>query len=135
MIYLLDSNAVRDLMDDHPRVAARLAAIMTPDVVGVCSIVRGEVLFGIERLPDGQRKDRLASKAAVLFGTFGEEPVPFRAGDVYARVKRDRERAGIPMDENDLWIAASALALGAVLVSRDSDFRKTPGLVVEDWSA
>ena len=38
------------------------------------------------------------------------------------------------MDENDLWIAATALALGATLVTRDSDFSGTPGLVIEDWT-
>ena len=62
------------------------------------------------------------------------EHVPFGAGDVYARVKRQRERVGLPMDENDLWIAATALALGAVLVSRDADFKNVTGLTVEDWT-
>lgn len=39
------------------------------------------------------------------------------------------------MDENDLWIAATALVLGAVLVTRDSDFRNITGLSVENWTA
>jgi predicted nucleic acid-binding protein len=30
--------------------------------------------------------------------------------------------------ENDLWISATALAIGATLVSRDSDFRAIEGL-------
>lgn len=34
------------------------------------------------------------------------------------------------MDENDLWIAATAMALEAILVSRDSDFDKVEGLRV-----
>ncbi len=38
------------------------------------------------------------------------------------------------MDENDLWIAACAFSLGAVLVSRDNDFRNIPDLVIEDWT-
>jgi predicted nucleic acid-binding protein len=38
------------------------------------------------------------------------------------------------MDENDLWIAATALALNATLVTRDADFGGIAGLVMEDWT-
>jgi predicted nucleic acid-binding protein len=38
------------------------------------------------------------------------------------------------LDENDLWIAATALALDAVLVTRDSDFQQIEGLSVNDWT-
>ena len=134
MIYLLDSNAMRDLMDGHPRVVAQLSKIVPPRVASATSIVRGEVLFGSERLPVGKRRDRLAATAAAVFASVGEQPVPFAAGDVYARLKRERQQAGFPMDENDLWIAATCLMLGAILVTRDSDFRNVPGLTVEDWS-
>ena len=134
MIYLLDSTACRDLMDGHPKVTARFSAAAAIEMVAVNSIVHGEVLFGIERLPPGQRRDRLASNANALFSLLGHEPVPYVAGTYYARVKRERERLGLPMDENDLWIAATALALGATLVTRDSDFSGTPGLVIEDWT-
>jgi predicted nucleic acid-binding protein len=35
---------------------------------------------------------------------------------------------GLSLDENDLWIAATALVLHATLVSRDDDFQATAGL-------
>ena len=38
--------------------------------------------------------------------------------------------AGSYLDENDLWVAAAAIALDAVLVSRDSDFVGIDGLSV-----
>jgi predicted nucleic acid-binding protein len=60
--------------------------------------------------------------------------VPEAAGDYYATVKLNRQRKGLALDENDLWIAATALALSAVLVSRDSDFQHIDGLTVEDWT-
>jgi len=38
------------------------------------------------------------------------------------------------VDENDLWIAATAMSLGASLVSRDNDVRNIDGLAIVDWS-
>ena len=37
-------------------------------------------------------------------------------------------------DENDLWIAATALSLDTILVTMDSDFAAIDGLKCEDWS-
>lgn len=62
------------------------------------------------------------------------EPVPEAAGDLYAIIKLTRQRKGLSLDENDLWIAATATALGAVLVTRDNDFANIDGLTVSDWS-
>jgi predicted nucleic acid-binding protein len=58
------------------------------------------------------------------------EPLPERAGDLCAAVKLVRQQRGLAMDENDLWVAATALALDATLVSRDSDFGDIEGLRV-----
>ena len=58
------------------------------------------------------------------------EPVPENAADFYASVKLARQQRGLTLDENDLWVAATALALGATLVSRDSDFAGIDGLAV-----
>jgi predicted nucleic acid-binding protein len=65
-----------------------------------------------------------------FLAAFRCEPVPERAGDFYAAVKLARHRRGLTLDENDLWVAATALALGAALVSRDSDFGGLDGLPV-----
>ncbi|MBM4080516.1 MAG: type II toxin-antitoxin system VapC family toxin, partial [Planctomycetes bacterium] len=54
--------------------------------------------------------------------------------DIYGRIKRDCERKGVPLDENDLWIAATAMTLHAVLVTSDSDYGRVDGLTTEDWT-
>lgn len=135
MTFLLDTNCFSDLMRKHPMALARLALVSPTNRVVVCSIVRGEILHGIERQSQGRRRQELASQAASLFATIPCEPVPEAAGDHYASVKLRCQRKGLSMDENDLWVAATALALGAVLVSRDSDFQKVGGLTIEDWTA
>jgi predicted nucleic acid-binding protein len=135
MNFLLDTTAFSDLMREHPGLDARLAALDAADRVFVCSITRGEVAYGIGRLPDGKRRQALEAKAQKLFAVFPCEPVPDSSGEHYARAKLARQRSGLPLDENDLWIAATALALGATLVTRDNDFRHIDGLTVDNWTA
>jgi predicted nucleic acid-binding protein len=45
-------------------------------------------------------------------------------------LKLGQQRLGLSLDENDLWIAATALALGAALVSSDGDFQRVQSLRV-----
>jgi predicted nucleic acid-binding protein len=45
-------------------------------------------------------------------------------------VKLNRQQDGLSLDENDLWVASTAMALGATLVSRDEDFAGIHGLSV-----
>jgi predicted nucleic acid-binding protein len=135
MLFLLDSNAFSDLMRKHPKAEARLAMLDPEDKIVICSIVRGEILYGIERLPVGRRRADITKQAEPLFESIRCEPIPAAAGDAYARIKRAREREGLALDENDLWIAATAFAIGATLVTRDRDFASISGLTTVDWTS
>lgn len=95
-----------------------------------CTIVCGEILFGITRLNEGKRRNELELAAGMILDSIPCEPVPAKAGDYYAMIKLARQRSGLALDENDLWIAATALTLGATLVSRDRDFSGITGLRV-----
>jgi predicted nucleic acid-binding protein len=128
--YLLDTNAISDLIRGAAGIESWLSSAGQDDRVVTCTIVRGEVLFGIARLPKGKRRRGLEERAQPLLGSLPCEPIPERAGDFYAAVKLAQRRAGLVLDENDLWIAATALALGATLVSRDTDFSRIDGLPV-----
>lgn len=128
-IYLLDTSTFSDLMREDPRVAAELALARLADArVCICSIVRGEIAYGLERLPQSRRRQTLAAKANHLFAALPCESIPERAADHYARIKRHAQRKGRFLDENDLWIAATALALNATLVTSDSDHQRVSGL-------
>jgi hypothetical protein len=81
LLFLLDSNAVSDLMRKNPRVAAQLAVLGPNDKVMICPIVRGEILYGLARLPQGHRREDLTKQAAPLFAAIACEPVPESAGD------------------------------------------------------
>ena len=132
--YVLDTNAFSALMARHPRMVARVTSASESHRVVTCPIVRGEIRYGLERMPSGRRRLHLEQTAANLFPQFPCEQVSEAAGDVYARIKRDAERMGAPLDENDLWIAATTMTLGAVLVTADSHFQRIRGLTTEDWT-
>ena len=52
----------------------------------------------------------------------------------YAEISAALERAGQPIPENDLWIAAVAVECDMPLATRDAHFDRVPGLAVLDWS-
>lgn len=117
-------------MREDPRISSWLAARHSDDRIITCAIVRGEILFGLERLPSGQRRAVLEAKARNVFASLPCESIPAFAGDLYARLKVAQQRLGLSLDENDLWIASTALATGATLVSRDRDFQRVEELPV-----
>lgn len=51
----------------------------------------------------------------------------------YAETKTALRRKGKPIPENDIWIAAFALANDLTLVARDEHFDHVDGLRVERW--
>lgn len=66
---------------------------------------------------------------------------PFRVLDVdtavaehYGRIRADLQRSGTPIGNNDMLIAATALAHDAILVTRNVDeFVRVVGLNIETW--
>jgi predicted nucleic acid-binding protein len=86
----------------------------------------------LQQLPRTTRRQDLEGEAGPLFAVIPCESVPEAAGDHYAKIKLTRQQKGLVLDENDLWIAATALALDAVLITRDTDFQHIEGLSVND---
>jgi len=48
-------------------------------------------------------------------------------------LKAEQRTKGLPIPENDLWIAASARQHNLVLVTRDHHFDQVAGLSTEVW--
>jgi predicted nucleic acid-binding protein len=92
--YLLDTNAISALMREDARMASWLFSVSADDRVVICTIARGEILFGLERLTLGRRRTELEAKALKLFAVLLCEPIPPAAGDLYARVKVAQQRRG-----------------------------------------
>ncbi len=130
---LPDTNAVSDLMRNDPKVTAKVAGHPGPIVTSV--IVEGEIRYGLERLPAGKKRTDLEARAVTILAALSREPITPPVSERYGRLKSTLEASGLNLQDNDIWIAAGALALGGTLVTRDHIFAHIPGLVVEDWTA
>ena len=115
--------------------ANAIARLRRSDVseIKVSEVVRAELAFGCLKSahPD---KERL--KVNHVLAPFGRLPFSGDAVEHYASIRVDLERAGSMIGPNDLLIAATARAVGAVMVTANrAEFSRVPGLVVEDWTA
>ena len=129
MIYLPDTNAVSAYMrGDNPRLVEKIQAAFGELYLSV--IVLAEREFGVTKGSNAHARLKLAELAHTL-------PVePFTREDCthYASIRHDLEAKGAGIGPMDTLIAAQALRLGAVVVTRNArEFGRVPGLKVENW--
>src|SRR2546430_1663511 len=99
MRYLLDTTIVSEMMRRNPNIQNFINELPISDRVVVCTITRGEILYGLERLPQGKRRRNLEKEANQIFSQFPCFSIPEGAADQYSRIKREAERKGTPLDE------------------------------------
>jgi len=131
MIYLLDTNACIQLLNDKHPVILHHFRKHTPAEIALCSVVKAELLFG------AQRSGRIEANQQIL-KTFFEplQSLPFddTCADYYAGIRADLQAKGKIIGGNDLLIAAIARAHNATLVTHNTDeFSRVVGLRLEDW--
>ncbi len=137
---ILDTNVVSEVMRARPASAVLtwLAAQASLDAF-TTSITRAEVFFGVERRPEGGRRQRLGDAARIVFDRdFRDRVLPFDddAAAHYAPISAARERLGRRIAQFDAQIAAIARLRGASLATRNVvDFRDCGIDIIDPWSA
>lgn len=95
------------------------------------AVVAGELYVGVEKSPDPRRARMAIDRFLAPFDVVAFDD---RCARIYARVRAQLEGRGLRIGSNDLLIAATALAYGATLVTRNErEFARVPGLSVEVW--
>ena len=72
--------------------------------------------------------DDFLSKPGVSIVEINKE-IAFRYGFITKKLRKQ----GTPIPTNDIWIAASAMDSGSILLSSDKHFKNIPGLMVLDF--
>jgi len=129
--YMLDTNTVSYLIQDHPAVARRL--VSTP-MASLCisAITEGEILFGLAKRPHAKE---LHVAVREFLRRVDVLPWDSIVAERYGTVRATMERQGKTLAPLDLLIASQALNAEAVLVTHDRAFSQVSGLHVEDWTA
>lgn len=139
-MFLLDTNALSDLLKDHPKILGRLRAVPEERPVVTSVISRFEILEGrFASITKAANRDELLLAMERLtrdekrLATLDILPVTEAVADQFEllRANKKLKKIGRP----DLLIACVALANSATLVTRNTkDFANVPGLKVENWA-
>ena len=136
---LLDTNVVSELMRPapDPRVEEWITR-QEPGTMALSVITVAEILYGIERLPDGRRRTGLAARFRLFLDLgFGGvvHPVDPGTAEHYAAIRAARDAAGRPMTSFDALIAATARVHGTALATRNTgDFAGCGVDLVNPWA-
>lgn len=128
--YMLDTNAVSQMVRRPDSALAQRVAALEPDSVAISVVVAAELRYGAER----RGSSRLTRQLEAVLSAIDVLPLQEPADRHYGAIRSDLERIGLPIGRNDLLIAAHARAVGAILVTNNVDeFRRVPSLAIEDW--
>jgi predicted nucleic acid-binding protein len=137
---VLDTNVVSEAWGSHPSAAVLgWLRLQPPNLLFLCTPVLAELRYGVERLPEGRRRDRLrASVDRVEAEGYRDRILPLDAAAAaeFGRLTVKREKVGRRISTMDALIAAITLTHGAVLATRDiEDFSDLGFEVINPFDA
>ncbi|MGH8953058.1 MAG: type II toxin-antitoxin system VapC family toxin [Acidimicrobiia bacterium] len=130
MTWLLDTNVVIQAIRGRPAKVRRRLNRVGPDDVTVSAITVAELWYGAERSAEPQRRKDVFEE---FLKPYEDLPFDRPAGEHHGRLRHQLRHN--PIGERDLLIAAIAMANDLIVVTSNvREFRRVPGLKVEDWS-
>jgi predicted nucleic acid-binding protein len=136
---ILDTNVISEIMQPSPspRVLEWWSQQQTGELF-TSAVSEAEILYGIELLPKGKRRDRLLAEAEAMFNEdFAGRILPFdeEAARAFAEIAAARRTQGRAIAEFDAQIAAIARTHRAALATRNtSDFEACGVRLVNPWT-
>ena len=137
-LYVLDTDTIGFVQNDHPTVTRNMRARQGNDPAVTTIITFGEDLSGwlpaCRRAVDGLT--RAQAYGRLLWGLdFYRKATCLPFDDTATKIFDQLRTRKIRIGTNDLAIAAITLSVNGVLVTRNVvDFQRVPGLLIEDWT-
>jgi tRNA(fMet)-specific endonuclease VapC len=130
--YLLDTNICIYIRQNRPEQVLRRFCKLRPGEAALSVITYGELLYGVAKSTQmAAAVERLRELVQLLPAL----PLPEAAAESYGTIRADLESKGEMIGNNDLWIAAHALASGLTLVTNNErEFRRVRGLRLQNWA-
>jgi|ERR1051326_273232 tRNA(fMet)-specific endonuclease VapC len=130
--FLLDTNICIYIRQRRPPgVLARFQRLRPGEAV-ISVVTYGELLYGVEK---SRLREQATRQLTELAGLLPVLELPARAGEFYGAIRAALESKGEMIGNNDLWIAAHAMAAGLTLITNnEQEFRRIGGLKMQNWT-
>ena len=137
---ILDTNAVSEILRPAPSdIVMHWLASQETSSVFTTVITQAEILYGVEILPPGRRRERLSDIVEEIFELdFQGRILPFgqESARQYANINAGRRAVGRPIAQFDAMIAAIARSLSAAVATRNTaDFEHCGIRLINPWKA
>ena len=135
--YLLDTNVVSETMRLAPDLQV-VTFLTEHDDLWLSTIVLHELDYGVRRLEQGRKRDRLQADLASLTAEYEDRILPLdrTAAEWAAQFRAQSQRSGRTLELGDALIAGSAKAHGLCVATRNvADFHHLDVDVTNPWVA
>jgi tRNA(fMet)-specific endonuclease VapC len=134
--FLLDTHALAEPIRPAPNPGFLKRLRANEAKLAIASVTLHEALYGVERLPDGKRKEGLREYVREIVTKMSALPYDAKAAEWHARERARLDAVGRTMPYAGGQIAAVAVVNALTLVTANvRDFRHLEGLRVESWWA
>lgn len=112
---------------------SQLSARNLPDA-RLSVITASELLHGVARATDVAIQAKRTKFVEDALAKFPIVMIDLDTARLHAQLWADLDRAGMPIGRHDAWLAATCMRHGmTMLTANEREFRRVPGLVVENW--
>lgn len=129
--YLLDTNICIYIKNHRPAEVLARFSKLPPGKVAMSVITYGELCFGAERSSKPKESRHILGQLIALIPVL---PLDETVSAHYGKIRQHLQASGKSIGNNDLWIAAHALASKLIMITNNvTEFERVPGLRVENW--
>jgi tRNA(fMet)-specific endonuclease VapC len=131
--YLLDTNICIYIRKRRPEEVLRRFRKLRAGEAALSVITYGELVYGAVK---SEQRFMAMEQLRELLTLLPALALPETAAEAYGKIRAELESKGEMIGNNDLWIAAHAVAAGLILVTNNErEFRRVREVKVQNWAA